>query len=230
MDAQCPKVVANTIPLPGDAQCLISAAVSKSWEEGITESGSLLSVNVDGVDRAVYIDGQLAQPHLGNAPDISLATARSFVGAHQGIRDKSYAIAPNTPSGLADTIVLDLPQEWPLFFDVYPRIAVTLTSLLYAGPSAEVELIDRCRESPSFGERTVVELPTDSRLSLRIDPGVAMRFRGTGRLYYRVEYEVFEEPGNTPMKLAVPADHELPSFQRPQSPVDPKVLRIAAYE
>src|SRR5215469_3818045 len=82
MDAQCPKVVANTIPLPGDAQFLISAAVSKSWEEGITESGSLLSVNVDGVDRAVYIDGQLAQPHLGNAPDISLATARSFVGAH----------------------------------------------------------------------------------------------------------------------------------------------------
>ena len=230
MVRKCPRLVPNTIPLPVDAQFLIGAAVSKSWEGGITESGLLLSLNVDGSDQKVLIDKLLDQPHLEKASDVDLATARSFVGAHQAIRDESYSIAANTQSGLADTMVLDLSAEWPRFFNIYPRLGITLTSLLYDGPSAEVELIDRCRESRSFGERTVVELPRDSRLSLRIDPGVAMRFRGSGRLYYRVEYEVFEEPGTSPTKLAVPADQELPSFERPWSPVEPKVLRLAAYE
>jgi|HubBroStandDraft_5_1064220.scaffolds.fasta_scaffold89261_2 hypothetical protein len=230
MAKQCPKLVANTVPLPMDAQFFIGAAVSKTWAGGVTESGVVLSLNIDGSEETVFIDKKMDQPFLRYASNIDLATARSFVGAHQAIRDESYSIAANTRSGLADTMVLDLPAEWPRFFSIYPRLGITLTTLLYDGPTAEVELIDRCRESPSFGQRAVVELPQDARLSLHLDPGVAMRFRGSGRLYYRVEYEMFAEPGSSPLKLAIPADQELPSFERPQSPVDPKVLRLAAYE
>ena len=230
MERRCPKMVANTVPLPVDAQFLIGEAVSKSWEGGITESGLLLSLNIEGAARTVFIDKQLDQPDLKDPSRVQLATAQPFVGAHQAIRDESYSIAANTASGLADTMALDLSAEWPSFYNIYPRLGITLTSLLYDGPSAEVELVDRCSDSPSFGERVVVELPRDSRVSLRVDPGVALRFRGSGRLYYRVEYDVYAEPAQAPLKLAVPADQELPSFPRPQSPVAAKVLRLAAYE
>ena len=125
---------------------------------------------------------------------------------------------------------MELSAEWPDHYSLYPRLALTYTALLYDGPTAEVELVDRRTDSPTFGGRSTSVLSPDPRVSLRIEPGVAMRFRGAGQLYYRVEYEVFVQPRSAPLKMVVPADSDLPEIAGPTESAEPKLVRLAAYE
>jgi hypothetical protein len=230
MERHRPAVHANTVPLPTDVQFLIGAAVAKGWEGGATERGVMLSVTVNGSAETLFVDRSLKQPRLDNLPDPGLATAGFFVGAHQAIRDESYSLASNTSSGLADTMVMNLSEAWPDHYSLYPRLGLTYTALLCDGPTAEIELLDRRTDSPTFGARATTVLSPDPRVSLRLEPGVAMRFRGEGQLYYRVEYEVFLQPVSAPLKLALPAQGDLPEVTGPTQGVEPKVLRLAAFE
>ncbi|MFF0553877.1 hypothetical protein ACFYUL_33480 [Streptomyces sp. NPDC004311] len=230
MDRARPRAVANTVELPTAAQFLISKVVSRSWLGGATEQGVVASAEIGGELHRYFIDRDLAgqQPAL---PGSELATVSAGVGSYQSIRDDSYGIGSNVENGLADTMVLDLPESWPAYFSAHPHMTLKLSPLLYDNPGMELQLIDRRTDSPTFGACQVLPFPRDPRVVLTVEPGVLMRARGSGTLHYRVEYEVHDSRGADLPELfvPVPADGLLPAFDAPGSALAGNVVRELAY-
>ncbi|MFE3143998.1 hypothetical protein [Streptomyces scopuliridis] len=225
-----PRVIANTVELPTAAQFLISRAVSRSWLGGATEQGVVATAEIAGELHTYFIDRDLShqQPAL---PSSKLATVTGSVGSYQAIRDDSYGIGPNIDNGLADTMTIELSAAWPTYFSAHPNLTLKLSSLLYDTPDAELQLLDRRTDSPTFGASQTLPFPKDPRTVLTIEPGVLMRARGSGTLIYRVEYEVHGKTARMPeLFVPVPAEAELPTFDTPGAPLFHDVVRELAYQ
>ncbi|MFJ9079637.1 hypothetical protein ACIRO3_31030 [Streptomyces sp. NPDC102278] len=229
MRAGRPRTVANTVELPVPAQFLISKAVSRSWRGGATEQGVVATAEIDGELRRYYLDQDLGRdrPEL---PGSDLATVGAAVGSYQSIRDDSYGIGANVGNGLADTMVCDLPGQWPRHFSAHPHLTLKLSPLLYDNPEMELQLVDRRADSPTFGATQVIPFPRDPRVVLTIEPGVLMRARGSGTLHYRVEYEVHDATARMPrLFVPVPDDALPPTFDPPGAALAETVVRELAY-
>lgn len=225
-----PKTIANTIELPTSAQFLVSKAVSSSWRGGATEQGVVTTAEIDGELRRYYLDRDLST-HQPELPAFDLATVAAEIGSYQSIRDDSFGIGSNVGNGLADTMVHELPAQWPQHFSAHPNLTLRLSPLLYDNPEAELQLIDRRADSATFGATQVVPFPRDPRVVLTIEPGVLLRARGRGTLHYRVEYEVLHSSTHMP-RLFVPveAGATLPTFDTPGAPLEDNAVRELAYQ
>ncbi|MEU6807331.1 hypothetical protein [Streptomyces neyagawaensis] len=222
-----PSVVANSRELPVPAQFLISSAVSQSWRGGATEQGVMTTATVGGQQVKYFIDRELSRPGL---PASQLGTVSAQVGSYQAVRDDSFGIGVNVTSCLADTMVLPAGPAWPEYFSVHPHLTVWLSPLQYDCPEAELHLIDRRADSPTFGAEEVLPFPPDPRTVLRIEPGVLMRARSRHVLHYRVAYEVHHARSGLP-ELFVPlsAGSALPDVDAPGDVLADDVVRELAY-
>ncbi|MBV1855646.1 hypothetical protein [Catellatospora tritici] len=229
MHSSRPKVIANTVELPTAAQFMVSKAVAMSWRGGATEQGMLATIDVDGERRRVYVDRDLSREQV-ELPESQLASVRLGVGAYQSIRDDSYAVASNVTSGLADTMIIDAGTRWPEYYNAHPNLTLKLSPLMYDNPEMELEVVDRRRDSATFGAAQVLSFPRDSRAVVTVEPGVLMRLRGDGRLHYRVEYEVHHGTARLPqLSVPVPAGSSLPTFDAPGDLVEENVVRELAF-
>lgn len=174
-----------------------------------------------------FVDRALSQPEL---PTTKLATVSVETGSYQAIRDDSFGIGANVSSGLADTMVFPPRSEWPDYFSVHPNMTLRLSALLYESPEAELHLIDRRTDSPTFGAEEILPFPSDPRTVVRIEPGVLMRARGAGALHYRVEFEVHNARSGLPQLFAaVPVGGPYPGFAPPGEVLSDDVVRELAY-
>ncbi|WP_030200824.1 hypothetical protein [Streptomyces sp. NRRL S-87] len=225
-----PAVTANTTELPSAAQFLVAKAVSRSWRGGATEQGVVATAEIAGERRRYFIDRDLT----GDRPELpvsELATVTVEVGSYQSIRDDSYGIGANVGNGLADTMVCDLSDAWPLDFSAHPHLTLKLSPLLYDNPEVELQLVDRRADSPTFGAAQVLPFPRDPRAVVTVEPGVLMRARGAGTLHYRVEYEVHDARSGLPeLFVPVPGDALPPTFEAPGGTLPENVVRELAYQ
>ncbi|MFF6954731.1 hypothetical protein ACFZAD_39795 [Streptomyces iakyrus] len=225
-----PKTIANSVELPTQAQFLISRAVSQSWRGGATERGLVATTMINGRLHRYFLDADLTSQHP-ELPTSQLATVTAEIGSYQQIRDDSFGIGSNISSGLADTMVLDIPTAWPDVFSSHPNLTLKLSALLYDNPEMELHLIDRRSDSPTFGDEQILPFPRDPRVVLTIAPGVLMRVRGAGTLHYRVEYEVHGSQGTKMPRLFEPVSSAalLPTYDAPGTPLDDDIVRELAY-
>lgn len=229
MDEARPRVLANTVELPTEAQFMISKAVAMAWRGGATEQGMVTTVEVDGQAKRLYLDRDFS-PVKVEVPESELATVSVDVGAYQWIRDESFTVAANVSSGLADTMVCDAPPDWPGHYSAHPNLTLKLSPLLYDNPEVELEVVDRRRDSATFGASQILPFPRDPRVMVTVAPGVLMRLRGSGRLHYRVEYEVHHGAAELPRLFLPVSDGEpLPIFDAPGNPVEAEAVRELAY-
>ncbi|MGL5928511.1 MAG: hypothetical protein ACRCY8_06210 [Dermatophilaceae bacterium] len=233
MEASRPRVRPNDTLLPTEAQFFISRMVSDAWRGGVSRGAARVRVDVQGADTELMVADRHDFGDEATVVSTGIDSALIQHGSYQQVRRESVTVASHVPSGVAQTLCAEASEGWPEYYSAHPYITMQLSTLTTPAKPVLVDLVDRCVDSASFGERSQVHLPADPRLCLRIAPGVLWRLHCPASFYYRLEYELHDQPAGQdlpaflPVRVGEIAEHR---FAQPGPRVSADVERLLAVD
>lgn len=247
-DARFPVVTVNDYRMPDDLHLYLTR-LSQAVLGDPKAYSTRFRLKIGGVERYVMFqenawndEGRPLGPLLAACDGSPVDALRS----NYAITGKaSWTLVPNTGSAVCD--VLRLPPggagDGGSDFFLHQRTRKWYTFLTGEGAGLRIDAVDLRPHSPGCGEVHGVETIADPRVSYRIEPGIAYRFRARVEHYLRSENEVFvaqDEPrgdllpiggdlailSEAAISAGLPVLPDLPTLRCP----DEVVRRMARFE
>lgn len=193
-DETYPVVRINGYRMPDEAHRFVSR-LSQSLLETPTAYASRHLLRVGSEDMYVmfqaksWTDNEDEIRLLLNLPEVPGVVVRRSKYALTG--PKSWTLVPNTGSCVADILFLPARAHMSKNRFLHLRTRKWYTFLTNPDRKVHIQFVDYRPNSKTYGAAYSLQLTTDPRISLAIDPGVAYSLSSEVELLVRCEHEVY---------------------------------------